>query len=71
MLIVDSKSEVLPSEVVDMIGKAIDEKAISTLGFPVRLTFGYAFSGSGEKSINEIIAEVDKMLYANKEKSRA
>ena len=70
MLIVDSKSEFLPTEIVDMINGAIAEKASSTLEFPVFLTFGYAFSGSGEKSINEIIAEADKMLYANKEKSR-
>lgn len=71
MLIVDSKSEFIPTEIVDMINGAIAEKASSTLEFPVFLTFGYAFSGSGEKSINEIIAEADKMLYANKEKSRA
>ena len=70
MLIMDSKSEFLPTEIVDMINGAIAEKARSTLEFPVFLTFGYAFSGSGEKSINEIIAEADKMLYANKEKSR-
>ena len=69
MLIVDSKSEFIPTEIVDMINGAIAEKASSTLEFPVFLTFGYAFSGSGEKSINEIIAEADKMLYANKEKA--
>ena len=71
MLIVDSKSEFLPEEIVDMISQAIDEKAISTLGFPVHLTFGYAFSGSGEKSIHGIISEADKMLYMNKEQRRA
>lgn len=70
MLIMNGRSERLPAEIIDKINVTIAEKASSTLDFPVFLTFGYAFSGSGKKSIEEIISEADKMLYKNKEKSR-